>query len=144
MAAIAARAGDARDDVLQDALAMAWRRRRSYDPQRGNVRGWLLAIAVDARSKHWRRSPLAAYPIEYADPAVPDASAQRSDAVDVARALAALTPREREAVDLYYYADLGVEDTADAMGCSPGTVKSTLSSARSRMRAFLGEDYADA
>ena len=144
MAAIAARAGDARDDVLQEALAAAWRRRRSYDPARGGLRGWLLAIAVDACSKHWRNNRHTTQPLDAAQGVVLDAGASRPQALDVSRALSSLTKRERLAVDLYYYADLGIDDTAAAMRCTPGTVKSTLASARTRLRAYLGEDYRDA
>ena len=144
MAAIAARAGDARDDVLQDALAAAWRRRRSYDPARGGLRGWLLAIAADARSKHWRDARRMPEPVDTSQAVEVDPGRDGSQALDVDRALSSLTARERLAVDLYYYADLGVDDTAAAMRCSPGTVKSTLSSARTRLRAYLGEDYRDA
>lgn len=42
----------------------------------------------------------------------------------VAAALRALPRRQREAVVLRYYADLSVEEAAQAMGVSPGTVKS--------------------
>ena len=42
----------------------------------------------------------------------------------VAAALRALPQRQREAVVLRYYLDLSIEDTAQAMGVSTGTVKS--------------------
>ncbi|MEO7259903.1 MAG: sigma factor [Jatrophihabitantaceae bacterium] len=44
-----------RDDVLQDALTLAWRRRASYDPGRGSVRAWLLVITADQARRRWRR-----------------------------------------------------------------------------------------
>ena len=59
--------------------------------------------------------------------------------MDVAAALARLSTRQREAVDLHYYAGLSVADTATVMGCSAGTVKSTLSDARARLRILLGD-----
>jgi RNA polymerase sigma-70 factor (ECF subfamily) len=45
------------------------------------------------------------------------------------------------AVNLYYYLGLPVAESAAVMGCTEGTVKSTLSAARSRLRELLGEDY---
>ena len=139
MAALAARAGQARDDVLQDALATAWRRRRSYDPGRGGLRGWLLAIVVDAASKHWRTGRRV--PVPAATDGANGPEADRSQALDLTRALEALTRRERQAVELYYYGDLDIAATAAAMRCSSGTVKSTLADARRRLYTYLGEDY---
>ena len=62
----------------------------------------------------------------------PDASM-----IDLERAVAKLPARMRLAVDCVYFVDLTVADTAAVMGVSEGTVKSTLSDARARLRALL-------
>lgn len=54
--------------------------------------------------------------------------------VDVRAAVATLPLRQRTAVVLRYYADLSVADTATAMGCRPGTVKSLTSQALAALR----------
>jgi RNA polymerase sigma factor (sigma-70 family) len=53
---------------------------------------------------------------------------------DLVRALAALPPRQRAAVVLRYFVDLSEADTAAAMGCSVGTVKSHTHKAIHRLR----------
>ena len=53
---------------------------------------------------------------------------------DVRRALAALPRRQRTAVVLRFFLDLSEADTADAMGCSIGTVKSTTHKALAALR----------
>lgn len=62
-----------------------------------------------------------------------------ADADEMFAALRALPERQRTAVVLRYYADMTEADTADAMGVSLGTVKSTVSRALDRMRASMGE-----
>ena len=69
------------------------------------------------------------------------AGADAAASVDLERALARLTSRQRLAVDLHYYLGLKLVEVAEVMRCSEGTVKSTLSDARGRLRALLGEDY---
>jgi RNA polymerase sigma-70 factor (ECF subfamily) len=143
MARLAARSGHDPEDILQDALADAWRKRSQFDPERGSARSWLLAITADQRSKTWRRaarlfSRVTVLP-EDGGPAAEGGDS--TSAVDLERAMAHLTARQRLAIDLHYYLGLGVADIAAVMRCSEGTVKSTLSDARARLRRHLGEDY---
>ena len=123
------------EDVLQEALAASWRKRHQFDPARGSVRSWLLAIVADQAAKRWRRLR----PVPEAD-----RSSQPSEpalALDLQRAIRTLTRRQQLAVNLYYYLGLPVAEVAEVLGCSPGTVKSTLSDARARLRRELGEEY---
>jgi RNA polymerase sigma-70 factor (ECF subfamily) len=133
MSRLAARfAPDAdRDDVVQEAVARAWTKRRQYDPVRGQPAAWLLAITADQAAKARRRSGRA-------PAAVPDRPAADEDArLDIERALTRLSTRQRQAVDCVYFVGLTVAETAAVMGCAEGTVKSTLADARTRLRALL-------
>ena len=57
---------------------------------------------------------------------------------ELAEALAALRPDEREILLLHAWADLTDSEIAAALGLPPGTVKSRLSRARERLRNQLG------
>lgn len=118
-----------RDDVVQDALASAWAKRRQFDPLRGSLRAWLLAITANAARRRGRQK-VAVVP-------APSSSGDHELKLDVRRALESLTPRERLAVDCHYYVGLSVAETSVVMRCSEGTVKSTLSSARARLKTIL-------
>jgi RNA polymerase sigma-70 factor (ECF subfamily) len=132
-----------RDDIVQEALVRAWQRRHTYDPSRGEVLPWLLAIVADrARRIRVRRLPddvhdlgAAANSVGARSPAQPDRD------LDLERALHALPKRERLAVALYYFIGLDITETAAAMGVSAGTVKATLHHARSRLRNHLGGEW---
>ena len=63
-------------------------------------------------------------------------------AVDLRRAADALPRRQRAAVTLHYYIDLPLAEVAEVMGCSLGTVKSTLHDARRALTERLGGTYA--
>lgn len=138
MSRVAARLAPAadRDDVLQEALTIAWRRQETFDSARGTPAAWLCTIVANAarRRKRPRTESLTAE--------MPEKASKQADSgleMDVARALSRLSARQLQAVDLHYYAGLSVTETAAVMGCSAGTVKSTLYDAPARLRQMLGE-----
>ena len=53
--------------------------------------------------------------------------------------LARLPPRRRAVLVLRYFCDLSVEETAQTLGCSEGTVKSHAARALESLRAGLKE-----
>jgi RNA polymerase sigma factor (sigma-70 family) len=124
------------EDVLQEALSDAWRKRHQFDANRGSARNWLLAIVADQARKGVRRLRVHQELVD-----APDGGADGDLDVDLVRALAKLTTRQRTAITLHYYLGLPLADIAAVMGCSVGTVKSTLSDGRARLRRELGEDY---
>jgi RNA polymerase sigma-70 factor (ECF subfamily) len=134
LAARLAPAGQA-DDVVQEALIRAWRKRGQFDPGRGSASAWLLAIVAD-RARSARVRTVSEERFEDVDLPV---HADRPGDVDLERALARLTERQRLAVDCVYFAGLTVAETAAVMDCAAGTVKSTLSDARRRLREMLEE-----
>jgi RNA polymerase sigma factor (sigma-70 family) len=73
--------------------------------------------------------------------AVEDVREDEHADADLDRALAQLSVRQRTAVVLHYYLGLSIADVAEVMSAAPGTVKSMLADARTRLRRELGEDY---
>jgi RNA polymerase sigma factor (sigma-70 family) len=128
------------DDVVQDALTRAWTKRAQFDSSRGTATTWLLAIVADqarsARRGRLRRLRVVDDSVEVPDTAAPDSHVD----LDLERAITALAERQQLAVHLHYFVGLSVDETAAVMACSPGTVKSTLYDARSRLRTLLGEN----
>jgi RNA polymerase sigma-70 factor (ECF subfamily) len=122
-----------KEDIVQDALLDAWRNRAQYDPSRGTYSAWLMAITAHRATRGRRRFRRLLY----------DESAGESplspERVDVELALAKLSDRQRLAVNCHYFVGLNAEETASVMGCSIGTVKSTLFDARQRLRTLLSE-----
>lgn len=104
-----------------------------------NPRAWLRRVALNLAASRYRRRRAEWRANRRHGPA-PDAAATDS-AVEVAvrQAVAALPRRQRSVVGLRFFLGLSVAETADAMGCAPGTVKSLTNKAVGRLRAELLE-----
>jgi len=138
------------DDVVQEALIRAWRRRSTFDADRGTARAWLLAILVDRARRHRVRGRVVELScgVDDADSfARPDSIDLGTDPgrgievmrLDVERAVVSLPRRQREVITLHYLADLPVADVAVVLGISVGSVKSHLFDARAALRSRLEE-----
>ena len=118
-------------ELAQDVFVAAWRAQRSYDPGRGGLGGWLMAIARNKVIDHLRRQGRRPLTDSEADSA--SIAGLRNDDVDmvanrmlVAEALGELTPRAREVVELAFLHDLTHEQIATKTHLPLGTVKSDV------------------
>jgi DNA-directed RNA polymerase specialized sigma24 family protein len=126
------------DDIVQEALIRAWNKRGIYDPSRGSVRTWLLSLVAERA----RRARVRARPLVFAaetDWAIHPIDGLGVD-IDLRRAIRRLPRRQRQTISLYYYVGLSIDETAQYLACSSGTVKSTLHDARANLRARLEEN----
>jgi RNA polymerase sigma-70 factor (sigma-E family) len=123
------------EDLYQAALTrsyVAWRRVREQDAYR-YVRRVLVNLHTDwwRAPRTWRERTVSAPP-DRAGVDDPAAAVVHRD--QIGRALQRLTRRERAAVVLRYFADLSEHDTAQELGVSVGTVKSTTARALAKLR----------
>jgi RNA polymerase sigma-70 factor (ECF subfamily) len=122
------------EDIAQDALLRAWRRRSTLrEPGRRNQ--WLGTIVRnEAFRQHSRLRP---EPIAAVDTAegVEDAQvAATVEQADLHEALRQLSDRERELLEMRYEDDLTQSTIAHRLGIPEGTVKVRLHRARNKLR----------
>jgi len=125
------------DDLTSTVLVKLlrhWKRTTAMEHRDAYVRRMLMSAWLDERRRPWRR--------ESSTDRLPDRTATVADAdrrLDVLSLLAGLPPRRRAVLVLRYFCDLSVEETAQALGCSEGTVKSQAARALETLRAGLQE-----
>jgi RNA polymerase sigma-70 factor (sigma-E family) len=125
----------AAEDLVQASLARTWPRWGALartSSAEAYVRRVMFTTYVNWTKRRWRGEVPSAQPPEVAE-ANDDIVAAEARA-DVRAALAELTPRQRAVVVLRYFEDLSEAQTAEALGCSVGTVKSQTSKALARLR----------
>lgn len=123
----------AAEELLQGALAKAATRWRQLSVD-GSPEAYVRRIMVNDRTSWWRRRRREVQVSDVPEHAAPDRAGLVPERLALAAALATLPPRQRAVVVLRFYEDLSVHETAAALGCSTGTVKSQTADALARLR----------
>jgi RNA polymerase sigma-70 factor (ECF subfamily) len=126
------------EDATQEAITRAWRKLgqlRSGMP----VRPWFLAIVINQcrnmRRSRWFKT------VRTADVFERDRGQEPGvERLDLARALARLSGKERQALFLHFYLDLPVDEVALALGLSASAARGRIYRACHRLRPDLLED----
>ncbi|MFV2112373.1 SigE family RNA polymerase sigma factor [Micromonospora sp. LOL_025] len=122
------------DDLVSITLGKlyrAWPRVRAAENVDAYVRQVLTRAWLDERRRPWRRERSTD---EVPDDAAPDSEPDLADRELLLDLLGKLPERRRAVLVLRFYCDLSVEDTAQILGVTTGTVKSQAARALESLR----------
>jgi RNA polymerase sigma factor (sigma-70 family) len=132
---------DLADEAVQAGWAIAWRKLATLrDPDR--LRPWLVSVAANEARQLLRRSRRRTI-VELAlvgDAARGSDPARRADDIDLANALARLSPDDRALLALRYVAGFDSTELAKATGRSASGTRARLARLLERLRTELGDD----
>jgi RNA polymerase sigma-70 factor (ECF subfamily) len=129
------------EEILQETFLRVWRRADQYDPGRGSLLIWLLAVA--------RRTALERLRFESRRPALSDAEEQSTyleslpepeTTSEEARwrslylAVQSLPEEQKKLIELAHYQGLSQSEIAEMLGLPLGTVKTRLRAGMLRLR----------
>jgi RNA polymerase sigma-70 factor (sigma-E family) len=134
-------------DLVQAALIRLyrhWRHVAVADAPDAYVRKILVNVFLDQRRGWWARHVRPFGEVADLDRVDTDGGmwSTTDGRLDLADALGKLSPGQRAVLVLRYWEGLDVAETATALGCSPGTVKSQTSYAIAALRRLM-PDYAE-
>ena len=135
------------EDVVQDSFLRAYERISSFDISRP-FGPWFLRIvvrqAIDAAQRASPGFESRGSDAEEVLSRIPDVGTGPEERLEwtelreeIWNALEQLPPKQRAAIVMRYYLDLSEDEMARELGIAPGTVKSRLHVARSRLKALL-------
>ena len=135
------------EDVAQDAFVRAWRNAASFDPRRGSVTTWLLAItrnvAIDCLRREAVRpsDPIDPTLLAITDPAKgpDDVALLQADVARVAAAVGALPESQRRCVVLATIGGCTAVEISESEQIPLGTAKTRIRDGLIRLRVMLAE-----
>lgn len=127
-------------DLTQETLARTWvhwRKVRTMD--RPDL--WAKRVALNLATSQFRRRRTERIVLgRFSTGAMLEHLDEGGDRLAIRAALMRLSERQRTAVLLRYLEDLSVEQTAELMSCSAGTVKKLTARGLVALRAWVGDD----
>jgi RNA polymerase sigma-70 factor, ECF subfamily len=133
------------EEVILDVYQHVWNHAELYDETRGNVWNWLAVVtrhrAIDrlrqANSRRAREAPLENGYERGAVDGVPEGLILEEERQNVRRAMDALKPGERQAIELAFFAGLTHVEVAERVGAPLGTIKTRIRAGLRRLREAL-------
>jgi RNA polymerase sigma factor (sigma-70 family) len=108
------------EELAQETLVRVW---NSWDKVSvlESPRGWAFRVGFNLGNSWWRRQRVERrYRLSQQRPETAEGN-DVADLLAIRAAVASLPRRQRGALVARYFADLSVSDTADLLGCAPGT-----------------------
>jgi RNA polymerase sigma-70 factor (sigma-E family) len=131
------------EDLAQSALEkmyLAWPRVHAGRNPAAYLRTIVVRQAIGESRRAWRRErQMHAMPEQACEDSTPSALLR----LDLTKALATLTVKQRAIVMLRYVEDRPLREVAETMGITIGTVKRQSATAVSKLRRALGEGFVD-
>ena len=130
---------DAADDLVQDCLERALRKRQLWRRQ-GSIRSWLFRMLyhVFLNTRHAQRRERLMVPLETIAPPMAESPRQEQyvECRDIAEALDQLPEPQYAAIMLIALEGLSYDEAAWVLGIPVGTLRSRLSRGRETLRAL--------
>jgi RNA polymerase sigma-70 factor (ECF subfamily) len=136
----------AAEDLLQELFIRLWNRSRDFDPSRGALGVWIVAIARNMAIDYLRsaktRFSSRLRSIDLVDPLlIAQRSGEPESLLDRARtvktALSNLTPNEKRVLEMAYYEGFSQTEIATRLNEPLGTVKTWMRSGLGRLRLAM-------
>jgi RNA polymerase sigma-70 factor (ECF subfamily) len=128
------------EEVTQDTFLKVWHRKAQWDPNKGKLLNWLLAIAHFTAIDHLRKEnrqphlhPESIEEIEYVLPADPSSAAWQ-DSMALRMLLTRLSKDQATLIEMAFYQGMSHSDIVRVTNIPLGTVKTRLRRGLQRLR----------
>ncbi|MEW6566841.1 MAG: sigma-70 family RNA polymerase sigma factor [Chloroflexota bacterium] len=132
---------EAAEEITQDTFVKLWTRANTFNPNKGTLLSWLLAIArrtaldrIRLEARRPQAIDLAETEVNGSEPMVAESGSEEARWQSLRFALRDLPAEQREAIELAFYHGMSHSQMAKFLGLPLGTVKTRLRLGMIRLR----------
>lgn len=126
------------EDIMQNVFIKLWKHKKPFDDNL-HMEKWLTIVCInecrDFIKNPFRRHNL---PIEEA---INISSLDKTENIDLFKAVMELPKKERTIIHLFYYEDMSINDISDILRIKESAVKTRLFRARKKLKSILGDEW---
>ena len=130
--------GELAADAVSETFVRVWRRAKSFRPQKGTFRTWLLTIAANSLRTLWRKQgrPMDSIPHDLPDPSS-ETEEQRVGSVALRSVLHELSHEHKQAISLRFFSGLSYQEMAKLQKVPVATARTRVFYALKRLKRLL-------
>lgn len=126
------------EDVMQNVFIKLWKYTKPFNNEE-HLNKWLTAVSVN-ESRDYIKNPFRKRKLPLED-AVNISVLDKTENIDLFRAVMSLDTKDRTIIHLFYYEDMNIADIADIIKIKESAVKTRLFRARGRLKSVLGDEW---
>lgn len=126
------------EDIMQNVFVKLWRYGKPFENE-SHIDKWLTVVCVN-ESKDFIKNPFRKRSVPI-DELIHLSVSDKSENIDLLKAVMSLPVKERIVVHLFYYEDLSVIQIAGVLSIKESAVKTRLFRARKKLKEILGDEW---
>lgn len=126
------------EDIMQNTFVKLWNYSKPFEND-DHIDKWLTAVCVN-ESKDFLKNPFRKRNVPI-DEIVGLSHNDKTENIDLFKAVMSLPLKERTVVHLFYYEDMSVIQISGVLNIKESAVKTRLFRARKRLKTILGDEW---
>lgn len=126
------------EDIMQNVYMKLWKHSKPFENDE-HIDKWLTIVCIN-ESRDYIKNPFRKRTMPI-DEAINISAIDKTEDIDLFKAVMSLPTKERTIIHLFYYEDISINDISDILKIKESTVKTRLFRARKKLKSILGDEW---
>lgn len=126
------------EDILQNVFMKLWKHNKPFEDDE-HIDKWLTIVCIN-ECRDYIKNPFRKRNVPI-DEAVNISAMDKTENIDLFKAVMSLPTKERTIIHLFYYEDMSINDISDILKIKESAVKTRLFRARQKLKTLLGDEW---
>lgn len=126
------------EDIMQNVFMKLWKQSKPFEDDE-HIDKWLTIVCIN-EGKDYIKNPFRKRNVPI-DEAINISAVDKTENIDLFKAVMSLPTKERTIIHLFYYEDMSINDISDILKIKESTVKTRLFRARQKLKTLLGDEW---